>query len=137
MPDPRLTEFARSMRKSPSDAERTIWSIMRGKQLHGHKFRRQHVLAGYIADFYCHEARLVIELDGRQHAQPDAAWYDEQRTKVLESMGIRVTRFSSQDALKRTDAVARAILDEVERRVGAAPTQPPPRAGEVSEGLPQ
>jgi very-short-patch-repair endonuclease len=59
--------MARALRKEMTPAEQTLWSELRGNQLHGAKFRRQQVIAGYIADFYCHAARLVIELDGPVH----------------------------------------------------------------------
>jgi very-short-patch-repair endonuclease len=123
MPDRRLIRFARELRRNSTDAERRIWSYLRAERLGGHVFRRQHPVCGYIADFYCHAARLVVELDGGQHCEPEAIVHDERRTKAMEADGIRVIRFSDYDALKDSDAVARTILREVERRLA---NRPPP-----------
>jgi len=123
MPDPRLTRFARDLRKNSTDAERRIWSYLRANRLGGHTFRRQHPVAGYIADFYCHAARLVIELDGGQHATAEGVAYDECRTAAMAAVGVHVIRFSDHDALKSSDAVAQTILREVENRLT---NRPPP-----------
>jgi very-short-patch-repair endonuclease len=72
-------------------AERKVWHAIRGKQLQGHRFRRQHPIGPYIADFACIEKLLLIELDGGQHQ--DQIEYDLKRTKYLESQGWRVMRF--------------------------------------------
>jgi len=117
MPDPRLTHFARDLRRRSTDAERRIWSCLRGNRLGGHTFRRQHPIAGYITDFYCHAARLVVELDGGQHATPEALAYDECRTAAMAAVGVQVIRFPDYDALKNSDAVAKTILREVEARL--------------------
>ena len=123
MPDPRLTRFARDLRKNSTDAERRIWSYLRANRLGGHTFRRQHPVAGFIGDFYCHAARLVVELDGGQHAVPETAAYDERRTATMAAFGVHVLRFSDYDALKSSDAVAQSILREVEQRLA---NRPPP-----------
>jgi very-short-patch-repair endonuclease len=117
MPDRRLITFARQMRHTPTDAEKRIWSYLRAHRLDGHHFRRQHPIGNYIADFYCQEALLVVELDGGQHADPEAVVYDQVRTQAMESRGLRVVRFSDYDALKDAEAVAATILREVENRV--------------------
>src|SRR5213592_2335171 len=130
MPDRRLIQFARELRKSGTDAERRIWSYLRGQRLGGNSFRRQHPVGPYIADFYCHAARLIVELDGGQHSDPEAVAYDERRAAAMSAQGIDVIRFSDVDALKDSEAVARAILAKVERRVGHSPPpvghSPPP-----------
>lgn len=117
----RLIKFARSMRKDSTDAERRIWFYLRAHRLGGHHFRRQHPIAGYIADFYCDEAKLVVEIDGSQHDEAEALAYDEKRTNELGELGIQVVRFSSYEALKDSEAVAATILDLVEERVKKAP----------------
>jgi very-short-patch-repair endonuclease len=138
MSEKRLIRFARDLRKTSTDAERRLWSRLRGERLGGHVFCRQHPLAGYIADFYCHAARLVVELDGGQHYEPDAVAHDQRRTEAMEREGIRVIRFSDYDAMKDTDAVARTILREVEEQLAARlphrQGQPPPRP---SPGVPE
>jgi len=97
---------ARQLRRNQTDAERKLWSRLRAAQL-GVKFRRQHPVIGYYADFCCIEHRLIVELDGGQHAERQA--HDAQRTKDLQAAGFRVLRFWNDDALLRTDDVLAAI----------------------------
>ncbi|MBF6023077.1 endonuclease domain-containing protein [Lysobacter niastensis] len=99
---------SRQLRRQATDAERTLWRHLKGRQLGGHKFRRQFPIAGYIADFACVEARLAIELDGGQHL--DAVQYDAQRTRKLATNGYRVLRFWNDDVLLRTEAVLEEIM---------------------------
>jgi len=103
--DPQLLQFAKSMRHTATDAEQLMWQVLRAKRFMGLKFRRQHVIASYIVDFYCHEIGLVIELDGSQHGTDDAIEYDAERTKFLEALGLTVVRYWNQDVLGRTDVV--------------------------------
>lgn len=101
------TARSRSLRKSLTDAERLIWGKLRNGQLNGAKFRRQHPIGPYFADFCCVEAGLVIELDGGQHAERLAQ--DRIRSKILESKGYKVLRFWDNDVLKETAAVLEKI----------------------------
>ena len=103
--DPRLLIFAKSMRHTATDAEQLMWQILRAKRLMNLKFRRQHVIASYILDFYCHEISLVIELDGGQHGTDDAIAYDAERTKILEALDLKVVRYWNHDVLNRTDSI--------------------------------
>ncbi|BCU64036.1 hypothetical protein F941_02368 [Acinetobacter bouvetii DSM 14964 = CIP 107468] len=103
--DPALLEFAKSMRHTATDAEILMWQLLRNKRFMNLKFRRQHVIAPYIVDFYCHELGLVIELDGSQHGTDDAIEYDTERTKFLEALGLTVVRYWNHDVLGRTDVV--------------------------------
>ena len=103
--DPQLLEFAKSMRHSSTNAELLMWQLLRSKQFMNLKFRRQHVIAPYIVDFYCHEIGLVIELDGSQHGTDEAIRYDVERTKFLEALGLKVVRYWNNDVLSRTDVV--------------------------------
>jgi adenine-specific DNA-methyltransferase len=96
---------------------------LRGRQLFDFKFRRQYPIAGYIADFACVEARLVIELDGGQHI--DQAEYDTERTRKLAANGYRVLRFWNDDVLLRPDAVLEQICRELQPH-----PNPPLQAGE-------
>lgn len=102
---------ARALRNGATDAEQVLWRHLRGRQLQGLKFRRQYPIAGYIADFACVEAKLVIELDGGQHAEQTS--YDTERTRKIECNGYRVLRFWNDDVLLRTAEV----LDEIIRRL--------------------
>ena len=105
MIDPQLLEFAISMRSNASDAENLMWHFLRAKRFMNLKFRRQHVIAPYIVDFYCHELGLVIELDGSQHGTDDAIAYDAERTKFLEVWDLTVVRYWNHDVLSWIDVV--------------------------------
>lgn len=105
MIDPQLLEFAKTMRSNATDAEHLMWQLLRAKRFMNLKFRRQHVIAPYIVDFYCHELGLVIELDGSQHNTDDGRAYDFERTKFLEALGFRVVRYWNSDILRNTEAV--------------------------------
>ncbi len=74
-------EFARRLRKAATSAEDRLWERLRGSRLQGAKFKRQVPIDRYVVDFYCHAAKLVVEIDGKQHAWQDT--YDEQRTAAL------------------------------------------------------
>jgi len=91
------TAKARYLRREMTDVERLLWQTLRGKQLNGHRFRRQHPVGQYITDFACIEQKIVIELDGGQHQERLA--YDEQRTAFLQTHGWRVLRFWNNDVL--------------------------------------
>ncbi|WP_180179179.1 endonuclease domain-containing protein [Acinetobacter sp. YH12041] len=103
--DPQLLEFAKSMRHSATDTENLMWQLLRAKRFMNLKFRRQHVIASFIVDFYCHEIGLVIELDGSQHGTDDVIEYDAERTKFLEALGLAVVRYWNNEVLLETDAV--------------------------------
>ena len=98
---------ARQMRKSFTDAELRLWRLLRGRNLKRFKFRRQHPLGPYIADFICLERRIVIEIDGGQHQEQIP--YDSKRTGDLEAAGYRVLRFWDNDVQLKTDDVMQVI----------------------------
>ena len=110
---PVLTERARALRRASTAAEAHLWRQLRGRSILGARFRRQRPIGPYIVDFYCPEHSLVIELDGGQHAQPEQAIYDEERTAYLDGCGLKVLRFTNDEALRKTDAVLAAILRAV------------------------
>ena len=103
--DPQLLVFAKSMRHTATDAESLMWQLLRAKRFMNLKFRRQHVIAPYIVDFYCHELGLVIELDGSQHNTEDGRVYDVERTKFLEALGLKVVRYWNYELLRDNDIV--------------------------------
>ena len=107
--DPRLLAHARSMRHDPTDAEAKLWQLLRNRRLAGFKFRRQIPVAGYIVDFYCHDACLGVELDGGQHNDDRGKAYDEGRTLALKRSGVRIVRFWNPDVLKELDVVLEHI----------------------------
>ena len=100
---------ARELRRAPPEAERAIWQRLRHRGLGGWKFRRQHPLGPFFANFACVEGGLVVELDGGQHFEPDAMRADESRTKALGQFGFSVLRFSNLEALTETEAVRQTI----------------------------
>ena len=103
-----LKPRARSLRRDPTPAERKLWfEFLRDLP---HKFTRQKPLGSYIADFYCSAHKLVIELDGDSHYVGDAQGYDRSRTATLNSLGIRVMRFTNTDVVQRFEGVCLEIL---------------------------
>jgi very-short-patch-repair endonuclease len=101
-----LISRARTMRKEQSRAEKAVWDLVRGSRL-GAKFRRQHPVEGYIADFACFEAMLIVEVDG--HSHDDTQAYDAARTRTLEAAGWRVMRVRDAEVLSDIGAVARKL----------------------------
>ncbi len=104
-----LLERARALRRGATRAEGLVWAMLRGRRLAGLKFRRQHAIPPFVADFYCEEAKLVVELDGGRHA--DCGEYDARRTAVIEQQGLRVIRIRNVDAIADLEAVGLAILN--------------------------
>ena len=109
---PELLRRAREMRHEPAPAEQKLWWCLRNRRLNGFKFRRQYPLRGYVADYYCAESRLIVELDGESHEGREQ--YDERRTNTLIDEGLRVIRFVNTDVFEHLDAVLEAILAECE-----------------------
>ena len=105
------THRARRLRTDAPDVEQKLWSALRNRQLAGAKFRRQVPIDRYFADFVCVEAKLIVELDGSQHATQVV--YDEERTAALEAAGWRVIRFWNNDVIDNIEGVAAAILAEL------------------------
>ena len=104
-----MKRVARFLRENQTDTERKLWQRLRGRQLQGFKFRRQHSIAPYVVDFVCIDRQLVVECDGGQHGamvEPDMA-----RTKFLNGRGYRVIRFWDNEVLLDIDAVLAAILE--------------------------
>lgn len=107
--DPLPLEFA----SAATDAESLLWRHLRGRQLAGSKFRRQHPLPPYVLAFYCEELRLGIELDGDQHYTDEERERDRRRAEHLRRMGIRLLRFNNRDVLREMPAVLERIYFEV------------------------
>ncbi len=123
----RRTEEARALRNNATLHEAMLWRRLKGSQLEGLKFTRQLPIAGFKADFACRSNRLVVELDGSQHA--DAVEYDAIRTGDIELAGYRVIRFWNNDLTNNMDGVLETILTAA-RDLEREPTpQPPPACG--------
>lgn len=120
---PQRTSNARSLRSDMTLAEHKLWQAIRGKQLGAYRFRRQHPIGPYIADFACIEKLLVIELDGGQHQ--DQAPYDERRTAYVESLGWKVLRFWNNDVLNNPGGVLAKVIEVL---TTAPPSRPSHRA---------
>ena len=120
---PEHRDFSRKLRAASTDAERLMWSRLRGRQLHGTKFRRQHPLGVYVLDFVCLEAGLVVEVDGSQHVDSDG---DAVRDAWLAVRGLRVLRFWNNEVMNNIDGV----LEVVMQAISAPPPQPSPSKGE-------
>ena len=121
-----LNRFKKTLRTNQTDAESRLWYHLRDRRFQGWKFRRQHILQGYIVDFVCLERKLVIELDGGQHAEQEA--YDNRRTRVLEKDGFKVIRFWNNEVLTNTEGVLEMILNTSPALRATSPTR-----GEVTE----
>ena len=102
-----LKHFQKSLRKTQTNAESHLWYHLRNRHLDGFKFRRQHILQGYIVDFVCLEKKLIIELDGSQHATQQE--YDSQRTLELKKDGFKVLRFWNNEVLDNVEGVWNVI----------------------------
>ena len=110
-----LTPVARTLRRNNTDTERKLWNAIRDRRLGGWKFKRQVPRDGYIVDFLCADAKLVIEVDGSQHLEARRA-DDVVRTKVLEADGYFVMRLLNTDVLTNLDGVLGSILELLELR---------------------
>jgi very-short-patch-repair endonuclease len=116
---------ARSLRQNMTEADRRVWQRLRSRQMHGYRFRRQVPIGRYIADFVCHDARLIVEIDGGQHdpsSSPEAA-----RSGFLQNEGYRILRFWNNEVLANLDGVHATIADAL---AGITPTPPSPIEGE-------
>lgn len=106
-----IIDRANALRKEMTEAEQALWSKIRKRQILGYKFRRQHPINQFIADFYCHEKRLVLEVDGGYHSEAFQAEHDEQRTYELEKLGIKVVRFGNEEIMMDMEGVIEKIRE--------------------------
>jgi very-short-patch-repair endonuclease len=120
--------FAKNLRRNQTDAERQLWFRLRNRRLNGLKFKRQVPIDRYVVDFCCSDARLVIELDGGQHATRIAE--DANRTKTLEAMGYLVLRFWNNDVMQNLDGVLEEALSTVKQHRSETPHPDPLPSGE-------
>ena len=123
-----LTDKARELRRNQTPAEVVLWELLRDRQLMGAKFRRQHQFGEYICDFFCHDAKLVVECDGEPHSEAARMKHDAKRDAYLRSQGLTVIRFENQRVLNDTDSV----LSEIAANL---PSPPGRRAGDEGQQL--
>jgi len=106
-----VKQFARALRKQPTKPEELLWRALRGRRFEGAKFRRQVPFGRYVVDFYCHSAKLVVELDGKQHGW--FADYDAARQRDIEAFAhVRIVRFRNEEIMNDLDAVLAKIAEE-------------------------
>ncbi|PIW27039.1 MAG: hypothetical protein COW30_11740 [Rhodospirillales bacterium CG15_BIG_FIL_POST_REV_8_21_14_020_66_15] len=107
-----MTTLPRRLRKSMTDAERRLWQALRNRQLAGHKFRRQHPVSPYVADFACVERGLIVEVDGGQHSGREDA--DAVRTQAMRAQGFRILRGWNNEVMENLEGVLAVILQALE-----------------------
>jgi very-short-patch-repair endonuclease len=109
-------ERARELRKYSTEAERRLWSALRSRRLLGLRFRRQHQIGPYYADFACSELKIIVEADGSHHHGEEESWYDYRRTKFLEAQGYVLLRFNNASVINHASACLAQIEDLAKRR---------------------
>ena len=109
-----LKKFATENRQNPTEAEKVMWIMLCSKGLNV-KFRRQHIIGKFIADFVSLRYKLVIEIDGHYHSLPEQAFSDEVRTEYLSRKGFRVIRFTNEEVIGDTENVLNAIINELNK----------------------
>jgi len=119
---PNLFGLARSMRNNSTDAEQLLWKKLRKFRSSGFVFRRQHPIDFFIAYFYCHKIKLVIEVDGEYHEEEELKEYDDNRSGELERFGIEVIRFKNEEILDNLDLVISKIQSKIDEL--ASPSLP-------------
>ncbi len=105
-------ERAKELRRQMTEEEKILWQYLRANRLNGLHFRRQQIIDGFIADFYCHTARLVIEVDGQIHQQQAA--YDTERDRALSARGLRLLRIKNEEVRQNLDSVLARIAKACE-----------------------
>jgi UDP-N-acetylmuramyl tripeptide synthase/very-short-patch-repair endonuclease len=112
-----LLAAARNLRATSTKPEQLVWSFLRNRRIHDQKFRRQQQMGSYVLDFYCHDLRLAVELDGSQHGEPGILARDQQREAFLLEEGVRTLRYWNHDVLSRTETVLEDIWHQVDDRL--------------------
>jgi len=123
--NPKLKQKAHSLRTAMTDCERILWSRLRRKQLWGVQFYRQKPIGNSIVDFYAPKARLVVEVDGSQHASAEHVTKDTRRDAYLAGQGLRVLRFHDLQVLQELEAVMEEIFQAIKEHLEGNPPFPP------------
>ena len=109
---------AKELRRQMTEEERILWQHLRANRLHGFHFRRQQIIDGFIVDFYCHAAGLVVELDGGVHQQQTD--YDSERDKILSGRGLRILRFDNEEIRRDLASVLNRIAEVCRERISSS-----------------
>ena len=117
-----LIELAKVFRREQTEAEEVLWKALRNHGFANLKFRRQHPVKWFIADFYCHEHKLIIEVDGGIHKRDLQTEHDQNRTSEIEMMGIQVIRFSNEEIMSNLDSVLQKIQTTIQRSSSPSPS---------------
>src|SRR5690606_33966567 len=107
--NPKLKQLARNLRNNSTQSEIRLWECLKGKQMLGYDFHRQKPLLSFIADFYCYELELVIELDGYSHQFDEVIQNDKKKQMELEELGLKIIRFDDSEVMNEIDNVLAAI----------------------------
>ena len=107
------TILARNLRKNSTIHERRLWNLLKNRQFYNLKFKRQQPIGDYIVDFICKEAKIIIEIDGSQHNEPDNINYDKVRTEYLKKLGYKVIRFWNNEIYENIEGVALRLKEEI------------------------
>lgn len=118
---PELFRHAQEMRKNPTESEKRMWNILRKFRPEGYIFRRQHPVDIFIADFYCHKLKLIIEVDGDVHNSEQSKEYDNGRSGELEKYGLNIIRFTNDQVLKDPDNVTLQIKNFINKQTSPSP----------------
>ena len=129
-----LKQTARNLRANMTESEQVLWKRLRHKQLRSIQFYRQKPIGQFVVDFYAPQAKLVVEVDGSQHLDPEKAQKDARRTATLERQGIRVLRFNNLQVLQELEAVVEAIFQALSDAEKKIPPSPPLQRGDEEEG---
>ncbi len=125
-----LKEFVKEQRSQPTPAEAALWEMLRGKKLDGYKFRRQHIIGSYIADFVCIPKKLIIEVDGLIHKLPENKKNDAERTAWLNEQGFHIIRFTNEEVLFNTEDTLEKIVQKLKNLPeDAVSSENPPLGG--------
>ena len=114
-------ELAKELRNKQTEAEQFLWDYLKYVDIPGIRFKRQHPILYFIADFYCHKAKLVIEIDGGYHNIPKQYLYDQNRDSELEELGLNVIRFTNKQVLFDIENTLRTIKEEIQKRTSNNP----------------
>lgn len=120
--------FARYLRIEQTNAEKVVWELLRNRKFKGVKFRRQHVIEGFVVDFYCHELKLGIEIDGSIHLKRKD--YDRIRQEIIESKNIKILRITNKDIKEKK----RSILDRINKAMAGSASPSPPGGCPITSG---
>lgn len=113
---PEIFEKAATLRNNMTEAEKILWEKLKDRKLFLSKFRRQHPIDIFIVDFYCHNAKLVVELDGEYHLNKDQIEYDSARSAEIENWGLKIIRFTNKDVFDKIENVVLRIQQVIAER---------------------